>query len=99
MNLSEAQIVLSNCLKVFRGKPYAELAAMAGQGQIKTHELAAPSGIRYQVEIQFFWDNEPNANVRVMGSIDDGSIRALHPISEVFIVSPQGRFIEKGSIR
>ena len=40
-------------------------------------EMRGPSGATYQVEVQLFWDDQPNGELRVMGSIDDGGWRAF----------------------
>ena len=93
MNKDEAKSILSECLQGYREKSYSELAACVSEDRVEAKEIVASSGTRYQVEIVFVWDNKPNANVRVIGSIDDGGIRALHPVRDDFIVNPQGCFI------
>ena len=93
MNRGEAQSILSECLSGYRERSYSELAACVSENRVETKEIVAPSGARYQVEIVFVWDDKQKANVRVIGSIDDGGIRALVPVSDDFIVSPQGCFI------
>jgi hypothetical protein len=93
MNKREAHSILSEWLAGYRSLPYAELAARAAEGAVETSELAAPSGTRYQLEVQFLWDGKPNADVRVMGSVDDGGVRAFLPVTDSFIVAPDGRFV------
>ena len=55
--------------------------------------ISGESGTKYQIEIQACWDDKPFNNVRIIGSIDDGGIRALSPITDDFIISPSGEFI------
>jgi len=93
MNKSEAHSILSECLARYCSRPYAELAARASKDRADTSEIAAPSGTRYQLEVEFVWDGKPNADVRVIASVDDGGIRALVPVTESFILSPDGRFV------
>ena len=93
MNQTEAKAILSEYLRGYRERPYSELAAWVSENHVETEEIVAPSGARYQVEIVFVWDTKQKANVRVIGSIDDGGIRALVPVSDDFIISPQGCFI------
>jgi len=93
MNKSEAHSILSECLTAHRSRPYAELAARASEAAVETSEVAAPSGTRYQLEVQFLWDGKPNADVRVMGSVDDGGVRAFLPVTDSFIVAPGGQFV------
>jgi hypothetical protein len=37
---------------------------------------------------QFFWDDKRKRNVRVIGSIDDGGIRAFVPLTRSLLISP-----------
>ncbi len=57
------------------------------------YEYKNAIGILYQIEIQAYWDDKPNENIRVMGSIDDGGWRAFSPLSDDFIKSPNNEFI------
>jgi hypothetical protein len=56
-------------------------------------ELHGPSGTWYQIEIQAVWDARKSGDLRVIGSIDDGTWRALRPRSSDFIVRPDGTFV------
>jgi hypothetical protein len=63
-------------------------------GRIDTPEAVGRSGTHYQIEILFFWDDKPDGDVRVIGSISDGrGFRAFVPVTESFIMSPEGRFV------
>ena len=93
MDKKEAKSILSEYLSGYRSRSYAELAALALAGQGQTREVVLPSGSRYQLEVQFFWDDGPDGDVRVLGSIDDGGIRAFIPITDDFILTPDGRFV------
>jgi hypothetical protein len=91
MNKKEAQIVLGKTLADYRKKTHRELLYL-----IKTQdtlEVAAESGTRYQIEIQAFWDDEEKENLRVIGSIDDGGIRAFFPMTDDFIITRDGDFL------
>ena len=61
--------------------------------EVVTREVAAPSGNRYQIEIEVFWDDKPNGDVRVIGCIDDGGLRAYFPLAEAFIKNPSDEFV------
>jgi hypothetical protein len=94
MDKQEAHSILAEHLTRYRSRSYAELAACVRQGRIDTPEMVAPSGSWYQIEVQFFWDDKPNSDVRVSGSISDGrGIRAFVPLSDSFILSPEGTFV------
>jgi len=58
-------------------------------------EVTGTSGTHYQIEVEIFWDNKPNGNARVLGLIDDGGIRAFLPLSEDFIMTPDGSFVDE----
>ena len=91
MDKKEALTVLERKLAVYRKLSYTELAARIGDDE--QFEVTRPSGIEYQIEIQFLWDGQPNGNIRVFGGIDDGGLRAFVPLIDDFIMSPDGRFV------
>ena len=91
MNKDEALALLDQELAKYRPRSYEDL-----QYLLKTqdaYEVIGPTGISYQIEIQAVWDDRPGGNLRVMGGIDDGGIRAFMPLTRDFIVSPTGEFI------
>ena len=92
MNKDEAKKIIAQELEAYRAKHYSELIKMIDTEPI-TYELTTPSGTWYQIEIQAFWDDKPNSDVRVMGWIDDGGWRAFSPISSDFIKSPDDKFV------
>lgn len=93
MDKVEASKILSERLAEYRRQSYAELARLVAAKQIDTSEIPGPSGASYQLEVQFFWDDQPGGDVRVLGSIDDGGWRAVVPLTQSFIVSPEGKIL------
>ena len=91
MNKQEAQSLLRKTLKRYKKWPYDELRDMIGK--IDTLQIKGETGTEYQVEVQVFWDNKLKQNIRVSGAIDDGGWRAFLPITDSFIVAPDGTFI------
>lgn len=92
MDKEEARSVLARHLSEYRAVPYAELAGRIGTTE--TAEVLAPSGATYQLEFQFFWDSEPNRDIRVLGAVGDGGLRTfINPLSDDFIVAPDGTFV------
>jgi len=91
MDTVAAQRVLSEWLSKLRGVPYRELAARVGS--VTNDEVARDSERSWQVEIEVLWDDEPNGNIRVMASVDDGGLRAFIPMTDSFIKSPTGEFV------
>jgi hypothetical protein len=91
MDHQEARTLLRRVLAEYRKLPYSELAARVGG---EDHQnLVGRSGAQYQLEVQFRWDHEPGDIVMVIGSIDDGGWRAIVPLSESFLVDPQGMIL------
>jgi hypothetical protein len=42
------------------------------------------------------WDSHPGGNLRVMAGIDDGGfISAFAPLTDDFILSPSGEFLDE----
>jgi hypothetical protein len=95
MDKQEARSIAREQLAPYRRRPYADLVSMIGK--VVHSEVTAPSGTRYQFEIQAFWDDKPNGDVRVMCSIDDMGWRAFFPLSDDFIMAPDGTFVGGGS--
>ena len=86
MDRKEATALLSAKLDEYRQLTYDQLAARVGE----VPEVVGPSGVRYQMEIQFVWDDKSGGNVRVLGSIDDGGWRAFLPLCDSLLVTPEG---------
>jgi len=93
MDKDEAREVLRRHLESYRRQSYTRLAALIGKPQ--TCELTAPSGTSYQIEVEASWDDNPNGDIHVIGSVDDGGWRAFVPLSEDFIMAPDGSLVGK----
>jgi hypothetical protein len=91
MDNGEAAAVLRGHLDGYRQRAYSELIGLRGRPQ--TAELRGASGSSYQVEVEVHWDDKPGGAVRVLASIDDGGLRSLRPITQDFILAPDGTFV------
>lgn len=91
MDKAEAKQILIAELAKYRSKTYAELKRLLSEQD--SFERTGPTGKLYQLEVQGVWESEPDANLRVIGSIDDGGIAAFKPLSDSFIISSEGKFI------
>ncbi len=96
MNKQEAKTLLAQELGGWRRKSYADLAALVG-GEPVTGEVLGEGGDRYQFEIQAVWDRGTAGDVRVLGAIDDGGLRAFVPLTDGFIMAPDNNFIGEDS--
>jgi hypothetical protein len=61
----------------------------------ETHEVSGPSGTVYQVMSEAFWDGAKEGDLRVIVKVDDGGWRAFMPLSEGFILAPDGSFVDE----
>ena len=91
MDKAEAQSELTKAICQLRNLEYDDLVSRIDRP--KTFTVTADSGIEYQLEVQVFWDGKQRKNICVMVSIDDGGMRAFFPISNDFIMSPNGEFV------
>ena len=87
MNRKEALSVLNTKLDEYRKMSYADLVAKIGGEEVL--EVTGTAGTEYQIEIHVTWDHKPDGDVRVMGTIDDGTFRgAFTPVCSDLIVTP-----------
>jgi hypothetical protein len=93
MDTAEARGILAAELDQLKRRSYAELRQMAESRAVETREVTGPSGAWYQLEIQAVWDDRPGGCVRVLASIDDGGWRAWVPLTNDFIIAPDGSFL------
>lgn len=91
MNKTEALSILQDQLQPWRKRSWVQLREEVGSSH--RFEVTAESGTRYQGEVQVFWDDKPECAIRVMASIDDGGWRAFVPVTEDFILAPDGTFV------
>jgi hypothetical protein len=92
MDNEEALRLLDREMDALRTESYADLARRIDT-ESREYELSGSGGARYQVEIQFLWDDRTGGNVLVVGSIDDGGWRAFVPLTRSFIKSADGSFV------
>ncbi len=97
MDKQEAKIVLCEQLAEFRRKTYRDLVSMI-EDEFATNEIDGPSGVKYQIEVQVWWDDAPGGDIRVHAAIDDGGIRAYFPLTEDFIMAADGTFVDEESV-
>jgi hypothetical protein len=92
MDETEARLILERELEDYKHRSYGKLVELIGR--TGTDERLSPSGIKYQVEVQVFWDDKPGGSLRILGCIDDGSLRAASsPLCDDFIMSLEGSLI------
>jgi hypothetical protein len=91
MDRNEAQELLTRQLDRYRTRSHRALQSLITEPQVV--ELAGPSGTRFCIEIQAIWDSQVGGDLRVIGSIDDGGWHAFKPLSDDFIMRPDGTLV------
>jgi hypothetical protein len=89
----EARDLLNQTVERLRAQTYGELLRYR---EPETFEVVGGSGTGYQLEIEAIWDDKRKRTLRVMAAIDDGGWRAYFPLSDDFIVAPDGSFVGEG---
>ena len=84
MDSAEALDILDAALTRYRSQSYSDLKRRVGT--VETLAATGNSGRKYQLEIQVLWDDHPDRTIRVLGSIDDGGLRAFLPLTKDFLV-------------
>ena len=72
--------------------PYSELINRIGIPETK--QVIGEDGHSYQLEIEAIWDISSDEDVRVIVSVDDGGWRALKPLTEDFVMRPDGSYVD-----
>ena len=88
MDNAAALSILRTMLDEYRGQSYQALAAMVGR--IDVREATAPDGSPLQIELAVLWEHKPHGAVIVIGSVDDGGLRAFCPLTLSFLRNPDG---------
>jgi hypothetical protein len=86
MDKREAQQLLDDFVAALRSRfAYQDWQKLIGESEVV--ETEGPSGGAYQIEWSVFWDGHPGGAIRVLVSIDDGSlIRSMIPLSTSLLI-------------
>jgi len=93
MNQDVAYVLIDAELRRLFELPYAELIKLIGTPEVK--QVVGEDGISYQIEIEAFWDINRNEDVRVIVAVDDGGWRAVIPLTQDFVMRPDGSFVDE----
>jgi hypothetical protein len=91
MDKQEAKRILEDELAKYRPLGYAALQRLLSEQD--NLEIKGASGAQYQIEIIAVWDSREGGDLRVLGSIDDGGLRAFVPLSSDLIIRPDNTFV------
>jgi hypothetical protein len=90
MNKEEAKVILAKDIAKYRQRYYNDLLCLLESSN--TFDIETSSGVKYQLEFQAVWDDKKDDSLRIIGSID-GRIRSLFPLTNDFILTPNGLFV------
>jgi hypothetical protein len=91
MNEQIAQALLNAEMRRLEALSYTHLVSMIGE--VETKEIVGEDGKTYQLEIQAFWDGKKGEDVRLIVAADDGGWRAYKPLTDSFIMRPDGSLV------
>jgi hypothetical protein len=91
MDKKEAQQLLKARVDQLRAISYHDLLGLLDKETVIEGEGA--SGRRYSIETSVFWDGAKDRDLRVIVAIDDGGWRAYAPMTDDFIMAPDGSFV------
>jgi hypothetical protein len=92
MNEDAAYVLIDTELRRLLELPYSELVKLIGSPEFK--QALGDDGVTYQLEIEAIWDITEGEDVRVIVSVDDGGWRALKPLTQDFVMHPDGSFVD-----
>ena len=108
MDKTEARQILAGEVARLRALSYSGLSSriprrrrrllfleVVGDDEAITREVVGDSGVVYQVESQVLWEDKPQEDIRVVVSIDDGGVSAFMPMTDDFILAPDGTFVDE----
>lgn len=93
MNEDVAYVLIDAELRRLLELPYSELIKLIGNPETK--QVVGEDGNSYQLEIEAIWDITRDEDVRVIVSADDGGWRALKPLTQDFIMRPDGSYVDE----
>ncbi|HEY7731875.1 MAG TPA: hypothetical protein VH950_13420 [Gaiellaceae bacterium] len=89
MSDDEAKGILRSEFLKLRALGYEALVDRL-EGKKEQVDVTGSTGADYHVELEAFWDNREERQLRVVASIDDGGLRAFLPFTESFSIDPSG---------
>ena len=90
MTRAKAEQIVERYLETYRQLGYSELVLKIGEQE--TFE-GFSDGEEFQVEMDFFFDDEITKNLRVTSMISYSLATDFSPVASDFIIAPNGKFI------
>lgn len=93
MNEDVAYVLIDAELRRLLELPYSEIANLVGAPETK--QVVGDDGNTYQLEVEAIWDINGDEDIRVIVSVDDGGWRALKPLTQDFVMRPDGSYVDE----
>ena len=88
MDKTEAIEIAEKELESYRVMSYAEIAKKIGEAE--SFERISDRGEPYQIEFDFFYDDKLDKSIRVIGMVSHSAWTDFSPVSNDFIIAPNG---------
>jgi hypothetical protein len=95
MTKADAKGLLVAHLTPYRQRPYPALCALLQASE--DIEAEASDGTRYAISVHGYWDSGRPGNLRIQGAIVYSFWTSFLPLSEDFIMSPDGSFLDEST--
>ena len=93
MDKRQARTIAEMELEPYRAMPYSEILARIGE--VESFEKVYGNGDEYRVEVEFFFDDEDERNIRVSSAISYSFWSDFSPVCNDFIIAPDGTFVDE----
>jgi hypothetical protein len=87
MDRTEATTILRQHLDRIEALGYEALCARIGD--VKVLATQGKTGVEYQLEFNILLDHRTNGVIRILGSINDGGLRAFVPLTDSRLVEAE----------
>ena len=91
MDNSLARVIAEEELVAYRNMSYDSIRRKIGYPE--SFERVSDLGEPYQIEIDFFYDNHKEGNIRVVAAVSFNFWTDFSPVSSDFIIAQTGDFI------
>ena len=93
MNEDVAYVLIDAELRRLLEFSYSQLIKLIETPETK--RVKGEDGKSYQLEIEAVWDINRAEDVRVIVSVNDGGWRAFKPLTQDFVMRPDGSFVDE----
>ena len=88
VDTNEASSVLHAHLTRYKERSYPELRDLLGR--VEHADVAGPSGMVYRIDVHAIWSDREGGDLWVMAMIEDKDRPASRPLTDSFVMRPDG---------